>query len=293
VTAPDPAARRAGLVADIDRALLAGQSTTELRARLAAHDREQAAKAHAAVVAQEQATAARDARIKAAAQVIVADLAARHEAVMADIPIPPALDILMVSDAITDAALTLERAAADLADAVAVLQAATSQSDTVTARATALDAARAEIVARRAAGQPHDDDGAVLEMIRADVEGLAPLATAAGSALNEARTTHAAAVTARARAATALTKAEDTTLIDALKERAHELDGLMVDVLARLDAAERRMHQQPMFCGSNALRTSLQQRAAARPDLAMPDVLRRARGLPPATANGHLRRGAV
>jgi chromosome segregation ATPase len=262
--------KRSGLADKLKVALLAGNATGKIRDELAAVDLQIAQREHADAVAAEQAQAAIDQQIRIAAEATADAINTRIASVMADLAPPPTEITPMDDGAITAAAADLERANAELDQANSNLAAASEKAAALTNRKVALEDRRAAIVARRTGGDPHAADGAELALIQADLEGLRSLEPGIAAPVVDARAEVAAATASRARAAKALSDAEDRVLADALRERLAALSALMSDALARDDARLKRQRQVADWVVPADLLNRMQLRNASRPDLAKP-----------------------
>jgi hypothetical protein len=202
--ATDDAARIAEAQAAIRTALLAGENTAPHRAKLRA--------------AEAEAARAVDA---------VRKIEATHQREQAA--------------AIAAAAEALATAEQQHAAAAAAVAAAETERDKVAGRIQALDAARAEIVMRRQAGDMRPDDGATLELHAADREGLVPLLAERNASVAAARSAAQHAKGQIDAARIAFTRLEAKRAETALCERAEQLGQLLSNTIDALRGERDRL----------------------------------------------------
>ncbi len=134
--------------------------------------------------------------------------------------------------------------------------------DRVRARIEALHAARQQIIARRAAGDEHPEDGARLALISADSEGLAELLAEAEAAVEAATGPATDAREDAARAQSALTRAELLATDAAITEHAKALEGLLTETIGKCNASAVALGRPySQYCCSPALHNALRTRA--------------------------------
>ena len=110
-------------------------------------------------------------------------------------------------------------------------------------RVASADAAKAEIAARRNAGEHHPDDAGNLALITLDREGLAALVAEAEAAAAPARAARNAARQALASARHHAQLAEDTAALSALTTHATRLAELLASTLGAIDEVAQRAGQ--------------------------------------------------
>ena len=229
--------------ADLRTALLGGQPTAPIRARLA-ELRAGAARLAAQHDEAEIRRAAEEATAIATAADAIANQAAGRVAARQPRPVPnPKDSVMQHPPAIAAAARQVAAATARASAAEARLAEAAAGEATARTRLDALAAQRAKVVSRRAGGDAHDDDGAVLALAAADAEGLRPLLAEAQAVATAARA-EAAEATRRATVARAdLAHVEAETEIVAVADHLQALDAAVVASLARLAELWTTLHQ--------------------------------------------------
>ncbi|MDO9713781.1 hypothetical protein [Paracraurococcus lichenis] len=113
--------------------------------------------------------------------------------------------------------------------------------DKIAARIRELDEARTAIIARRQRGETRDDDGAVLELNRADHEGLVELLSQSEASVTAAQGSVQAASQALEMARHAFTRLEAERAEDALRQRAEELAALLAACIDELRAERGKL----------------------------------------------------
>jgi len=167
----------------------------------------------------------------------------------------------------------IEPLAVALAEAeVAAEKAATSRREAEAARAAVLervwdkDAARAAIVARRAAGVERPEDGADLALIAADKEVLDGLLAQRDAVVAETKAAAERAVCDLTQARANLGRAELERFAAALPPRLEELAGLLLQGIQQANAAEERLGRgRTSWMPSVALESALTPFFATRP----------------------------
>jgi hypothetical protein len=122
----------------------------------------------------------------------------------------------------------------------------------------ALDAKRAEIIARRQRGEVEPNDGGELALISADQEGLTAMLPDATAIVTAARAPVQAADQAIAAARQGLQQAEDEAAETALAAHAARLDALLLATVEQLGSVHGRLHRtQPAWGPSRTLSEAL------------------------------------
>ena len=141
------------------------------------------------------------------------------------------------------------------ADALVAAEAARHR---VVERIAALDASRADIIARRQRGEVLPDDGPSLALIGADREALAAMLPDADGVVNAARAPVQVAGNALAAAQQGLQQTEDEAAELALTAHAAKLDALLLDTVTHLGAVHGRLgRQRSTWCPSRPLSDAL------------------------------------
>jgi chromosome segregation ATPase len=166
---------------------------------------------------------------------------------------------------ISDAAVSVAEAHAHVGRTSAELAAATAEHDKITERVAALDAKRAEIIARRQRGETQRDDGAQLELITADRQGLSSILDEAEAAVNAARGPFQKARQALSEAQRGLQIAEDTAALAQLVEHAGRLDALMLATVGQIAETQGRLGHtgRPVWAPSKDLYLGLRKLTSA------------------------------
>ena len=124
-----------------------------------------------------------------------------------------------------------------------------------------LTTARQAITARRAAGHPHQDDGAVLALITADLEGLAVLASEAAAAVAVAAGPAEQAQQGLAQARFYLAQAEIDAEDAAITAHTSKLEQLLIEAAGHADAtAKRRGKPFSTWCPTQLLNQTIKKR---------------------------------
>lgn len=169
----------------------------------------------------------------------------------------------------------IEAAAHQVAESLAAAQTAgvafeeaSARHDRIADRIRELDAERAGIVARRAAGDHRPDDGGRLELIAADREGLAAMETEAMAAVNAARGPADVAKQNVASARQSLAREESLATERALVTHATELDRLLLATVHELaEVGQRTGRPRPAWGPSAELAKELRKLQARRHEL--------------------------
>jgi small-conductance mechanosensitive channel len=147
----------------------------------------------------------------------------------------------IIDPAITVAAEHVARADADLAEHRRVTQQARQAEQQLRDRIAALDARRAAISQRRQAGDTRPGDGADLEVIRLDKEGLEEMRAEAAAMVADAQEKERAAAGAVELTRNALQRSEDQAELDALMKHANTLGALMLETVGQMAEVGRRI----------------------------------------------------
>ena len=141
------------------------------------------------------------------------------------------------------------------------LHAAQAHQAHIQGRITALTDARQAITARRAAGHHHADDGAVLALITADLDGLAVLAAEAAAAVAIAAGPADQANQGLAQARFHLAQAEDDAEDAAITAHTTKLEQLLIEAAGHADAiAKRRGKSFSTWCPTQVLNQTIRKR---------------------------------
>lgn len=168
--------------------------------------------------------------------------------------------------AIEAAAEHLAQARAEEVRAAEAVAAATRACDNIRQRIAALEAERASITARRAAGEHDAEDGARLALIAADIEGLRALLADAENQLAEVRQPAEQAHKAAAAASAMLADTEKAAAIELLIAHANHLDALLLETVQQLGELTGNSGR-PAWGASQPLFTMLRRLAAGRGEL--------------------------
>jgi chromosome segregation ATPase len=161
----------------------------------------------------------------------------------------------MTNTSITAAAHAVAEAERRVEGAAAKLNAARERVDLIDGRIADLDAARTDMIERRARGEAREDDAAMLALNAADREGLVAMRAEAVANEAAAREPQDAAVRALDTARVVLARAEAEATEGALVARAAHLDSLMLRTVAELNAVGRRLDRgRPAWVPSAELR---------------------------------------
>lgn len=167
--------------------------------------------------------------------------------------------------AIEAAAQAVAHALTAAARAGAAFDEASDQHQKIADRIHALDAERAGIVARRAAGDHRPDDGARLALIEADKQGLAGLQSEAMAAVHAARGPAEAAKRAVAGARMMFDREEAERAETALINHAGRLDELLLATVRQItEVGQRTGRAMPAWGPSAALAKELRKLQARR-----------------------------
>ena len=136
-------------------------------------------------------------------------------------------------------------------------------------RAGAISVTRADIVARRRAGDARDDDGAMLALLAADAEGLATLLAEADAAEIAVRAPFDAATAVLVNARFQLARAQDEAVEIVLVDHASKLDAALLATIGELEAVGKRVGRtgRPLWGASRMLYDRLRSLAAVRGEL--------------------------
>jgi chromosome segregation ATPase len=172
---------------------------------------------------------------------------------------------MTTDNTIADAAFAVSTAHAHVQRASAELAAANAQYDQIAERVAALDATRAEIIARRQRGNLQPDDGAQLELAAADREGLSGILAEAEAVVTAARGPGQEARQALSEAQRGLQIAEDTAAMGRLVEHAGRLDALMLATTGQIAEVQARLGHtgRPAWAPSAELYRELRKLTAA------------------------------
>lgn len=170
-----------------------------------------------------------------------------------------------VPPAITAAAGFVASASARLDTAKAALAAADKSAAAVRSRVTGLEAERAAMIQRRAAGQHEEGDAARLALIGADLEGLKPLLAEAEAVVIDARRKVEAEEILAANARQQLARAEAEAELAALVDHARKLDVLLTTTLSQVAEVASRIGApgRPPYAPTPGLVLAIRKHAAA------------------------------
>jgi len=146
-----------------------------------------------------------------------------------------------IHPAVAAAAAQVAHAEAALADRQRIANTKAVERNALEDRAAALNASRARIAARRAAGDARDGDAGEVALIDMDVAALAEPLAAAKAAQTGARAAVDEAARRVAFARDELAKAEDRVALDALLEHASEVCSVLADTLAEVGRLGQRV----------------------------------------------------
>lgn len=151
------------------------------------------------------------------------------------------IDALPIDPAIAAAADHVARAEADLAAHRRVTAQAQEAEGQIAARIADIDAKRAAIRERRADGDRRDGDGAELELLALDREGLAEMLAEAAQNRTEAQEREERAGRVVATARHALQHAEDQAALAALKQHADAIGRVLFETVEAMAEVGRRV----------------------------------------------------
>lgn len=152
-----------------------------------------------------------------------------------------ATETLTITPAVAAAAQRVAKAEALLAEQQRVAAQANEARDGIHARIAALDARRDGIKRRRLDGDARNGDGAELELIALDREGLEELGREAAATVAERVNEESSAASALEAARAELARAEDLAEIDALKQHADAVGAVMLETVRAIGAVGRRI----------------------------------------------------
>ena len=166
-------------------------------------------------------------------------------------------------------AVQLTETVHDAGAARRVVEAAEEYQSVIAGRIADLSERRANIVARRGAGEKGPEDGASLALIQADLEGLGPILQEAAAKVQEAQRVHGEHAARASSLRVQIAHVEALAARDALIRHA---DDLSAKLLATVDAlasacAETGYQGRPIWGAPPALFTALRKLAAARGEL--------------------------
>jgi hypothetical protein len=147
----------------------------------------------------------------------------------------------MTTDTINAAAYEVSRAFANLQRVNADLATAEVEHGRIEARTAALDSKRREIVSRRQAGDARPNDGADLELIAADREGLSSILVEAEAAVGAAQKLVQKAKQALNEAQRGMQIVEDSAALDQLVAHAGRLDALLLATAGQISETQARL----------------------------------------------------
>jgi hypothetical protein len=147
----------------------------------------------------------------------------------------------IIDPAIIAAAEHVARADADLVEHRRVTQQAKQAEQQLRDRIAALDARRSEIGQRRQGGDTRPGDGADLEVIRLDKEGLEEMRAEAAAMVADAQQKEQAAAGTVELTRNALQRSEDQAKLDALMKHADTLGALMLESVVQMAEVGRRI----------------------------------------------------
>jgi hypothetical protein len=170
---------------------------------------------------------------------------------------------------IAAAARAVAEAEAGVARTAAALRQAEAHRQHVADRLADIEAGRATVVSRRAAGDQRHDDGALVALAQADIEGLNALLTNADAAVAAVRGPHEDAERAVAAARFSLDREKDGAVEGALIAHARQLDDAMLRTIGELETAAARLGRtgRPVWGVSPVLYAKVRALASARGEL--------------------------
>ncbi len=170
----------------------------------------------------------------------------------------------MANPAIAAAAHALAAATAQHDHAREGLVKAEAARSLIAERIEAKEMERSALIARRQAGKGQDGDGARLELIRIDLEGLAEMLKAEDANVSAALVPLNERMSRTQSAQYTLTQIEHETMEAALIEHAGKLDELMLETLQQIAALHAPLGRgKPRWAPSSALWSELRRLAAA------------------------------
>jgi hypothetical protein len=172
---------------------------------------------------------------------------------------------MSIDSQISDAAFAAAQAQVHVQRANAGLATAVAEHEKIAERVAALTTQRAEIIARRGLGDTRPTDGADLELIAADQQGLAGILDEAEAVVTAARGPVQAARQAWSNAHREMQLAEDAAALAQLVEHAGKLDGLLLATVSQITDTQGRLGQtgRPAWAPSKDLYIGLRKLTSA------------------------------